>query len=473
MRRKLPIRVIAKSQKGMDKNTFSQIAKYYSYPDRKVEYFVPREHLLRRIEECHQWSETTSWASCAVLHGLGGCGKTQLALEYCDRTRRARTFDAIFWIDASSPATIVQCYITIAATIFPNEEPNFDEDECVHSLLDSIEAWSCSWLFVFDNCDGSGCFEYSVFHNFVPQGKRGHLLFTCRDAALIDFGHPIMISQMSENESLELLFSRSQIRRDIMAEAAGLDIVSTLEYSALAIDSAAAYIKTAHIELGLYTFVFEQRRRDLQAKSQDCWDDWNGIHDTYCNRAISTYTSIDLSLSQVSADPEIDKMAIQFLNILAFLGGQDKRMALMYYNGIWNKRYIELLVNRCHDLSLVQYRQQETGQLSLTMHSVVQEWIKRSLRPWDRQRYINEVIGLIYRYIMNEGSKDVNPEGTYAVLNHLWSVLKDERELCPNYYPETVDPILTNFFKQHRLSSTWEVSRRKHDQTASKRFSSS
>ena len=453
----------------MGKGAFSQIAEYYYYPDWKVEYFVPREHLLREIEECHQVNETTSWANLAVLHGLGGCGKTQLALDYCERTRRAGTFDAIFWIDASSPATIMQCYITMAATIFPDEEHKFSKEESVRPLLDSIETWSCSWLLVFDNVDGSGCFEYNVLRNFVPQGKRGHLLFTCRDAATIDFGHSITTSQMSEDESLELLFSRSQMRRDETTEAAGIEFVSMLGYSALAIDSAAAYIDAAHIELDLYTVIFEQCRKLLRAKLEDRWDSEKGIFETNRN----TYTSIELSFQKISEDPENGKRAKHLLNLLAFLGGKAITEELFqpswrwiepfYHDQGWDEHYYKILVARFHKFSLVQTRRDETGRLSLTMHSLVQERIKHSLRPPERQRYVDEVIRLIYRYIMHEKNKHGKYEANYRVLNHLWSVLKDERELCPDEQPKSLDPVLTNFMEQHWLSSEWRISSKNHD----------
>ena len=49
---------------------------------------------------------TTSTPLIVILIGMGGAGKTQLALEYCRRMKDERRFRAIFWLDASSRDTM-------------------------------------------------------------------------------------------------------------------------------------------------------------------------------------------------------------------------------------------------------------------------------------------------------------------------------------------------------------------------------
>lgn len=61
-----------------------QITSYYEIPNRRVDGFVGRENILRRINEalCDE-----SGPHYAVLQGMGGQGKSQVVLEYCRRTR--------------------------------------------------------------------------------------------------------------------------------------------------------------------------------------------------------------------------------------------------------------------------------------------------------------------------------------------------------------------------------------------------
>ena len=56
-----------------------------------------------------------------VLHGMGGSGKSQLALWCCQKARE-RKFTATLWINASSPSTVMQSYRSILKTIYSSHE---------------------------------------------------------------------------------------------------------------------------------------------------------------------------------------------------------------------------------------------------------------------------------------------------------------------------------------------------------------
>ncbi len=58
------------------------ITSYYEIPNRRVDGFVGREDILRKIDEA---LSDGSGPHYAVLQGMGGQGKTQVALEYCYR----------------------------------------------------------------------------------------------------------------------------------------------------------------------------------------------------------------------------------------------------------------------------------------------------------------------------------------------------------------------------------------------------
>src|ERR1035438_6494341 len=71
---------------------------YYMVPNRRVRAFVGREDILAKIETGFSIS---SAPRIVVLRGLGGQGKTQVALEYCRRAKSTQV-QGIFWIEASS-----------------------------------------------------------------------------------------------------------------------------------------------------------------------------------------------------------------------------------------------------------------------------------------------------------------------------------------------------------------------------------
>jgi hypothetical protein len=58
-----------------------------------------------------------------VLLGMGKCGKSQLALDYCQQSENDKSYTAIFWIDAMSPTTIEQSLTALARDL---SKPGFD-----------------------------------------------------------------------------------------------------------------------------------------------------------------------------------------------------------------------------------------------------------------------------------------------------------------------------------------------------------
>jgi hypothetical protein len=78
-----------------------QVTTFYDIPPLQVLHFVARETLLTRLEYSFE-NSTTSPRRVVVLLGMGGAGKTQLALEYCQRMKESGNFRVIFRLDASS-----------------------------------------------------------------------------------------------------------------------------------------------------------------------------------------------------------------------------------------------------------------------------------------------------------------------------------------------------------------------------------
>jgi len=69
---------------------------FYDIPPLQVPRFVARKALLTRLEKLFEYSATTSSPTIVVLLGMGGGGKTQLALEYCRRMKDSGKLRAIF-----------------------------------------------------------------------------------------------------------------------------------------------------------------------------------------------------------------------------------------------------------------------------------------------------------------------------------------------------------------------------------------
>ena len=178
---------------------------YYMYPSYKVDHFVTRKDSLSEIQRHYQHSEQVVTAKVVVLIGTGGCGKSQLALDYCRQSQTDGRFTAIFWVDASSPNTVAQSYTTIAVAISKANVDTTDAAANIRLVKDIISTWTTAWPLVFDNFDEPKAFSEKPMQDYFPQGKKGIIIFTSRHVESDRLGHSINISDMLEGEALELL----------------------------------------------------------------------------------------------------------------------------------------------------------------------------------------------------------------------------------------------------------------------------
>jgi len=168
-----------------------------------------------------------------VLIGMGGAGKTQLALEYCRRMKASRRLGAIFWLDASSCNTLYSLMETAAKQLLPDRV--FDNaDAAVASVNDFLSRWSERWLLVFDNLDNPE--DLPGILDFFPSSHRGSILITSRHADSKELGQSIDLDRMEKEEGLQLLLRSSVVDTDELEAAE--EILNLLGNLPLAIDQA-------------------------------------------------------------------------------------------------------------------------------------------------------------------------------------------------------------------------------------------
>lgn len=78
---------------------------------------------------------------------MGGFGKSQLALDFCERAESNRWFKAIFYVDDSSPNTVAQSYTMIAEKITKGKADRTDLD--VNLVMTAVRTWTVTWLLYF------------------------------------------------------------------------------------------------------------------------------------------------------------------------------------------------------------------------------------------------------------------------------------------------------------------------------------
>ena len=86
-------------------------------PPTKSARFFDRDDIIEKIEKHFQGGDSASSLRSLALHGMGGVGKSHVAMKYIEMKKRAKDFDAIFWINAENPVSIQQSFTSIALSL--------------------------------------------------------------------------------------------------------------------------------------------------------------------------------------------------------------------------------------------------------------------------------------------------------------------------------------------------------------------
>ena len=195
--------------------------------------FTGREDLLRQLHE-----RLVPGATAAVLpqtlHGLGGVGKSQLAVEYA--YRHAEDYDIIWWIPAEHPVQIQSALVELGERLDlgVGREVNVAVGVVLDALRGSAGGHTISpnWLLVFDNAE-----DPEAVMTFLPTGGPGRILVTSRNSQWHHLARPLEVDVFEREESIELLRRREPDLTDRDADA----LADALGDLPLAIEQAAAW----------------------------------------------------------------------------------------------------------------------------------------------------------------------------------------------------------------------------------------
>jgi hypothetical protein len=132
-----------------------------------VKDFIGRENELLRISSYFS-AEGDFQPRKLILQALGGQGKSQIALEYCQQSRS--TYRGIFWVNAASEATATQSFVNFAGKLGQASSDAIQHAKAkIQFVKSTLEQWNERWLLVFDNYDDPE--HFSTIHHFIPLGK--------------------------------------------------------------------------------------------------------------------------------------------------------------------------------------------------------------------------------------------------------------------------------------------------------------
>ena len=425
----------------------------WTVPYARNPHFTGRDDLLQQLGQLfavekpgqpmsiHQAALTQTQA----ITGLGGIGKTQIAIEYAYRARMQGRYRHTIWISAASEETILTSFVELARLFMPTlvEQEGTNQRAIVATLLRWLEQSMQPWLLIFDNAD-----DLALVQPYLPRWGNGCILLTTRAHAVGTFASSLEVDSMGVMEAMHLLLRRahrfSAHSPEELDEA--IMLVNALAQFPLAIDQAGAYIEETGCTLSTYLQLYQRYRHALLARR-------GGQATGYPESVITTWS---LSFAQVE---RTNPAAAELLQLCAFLAPDHipeelltegaPHWPLALREAVTNLLSFNQMLETLLAFSLVK-RLSEDRMLSL--HRLVQivqlermeaeahlTWAQRLVRAmhalfpqdtqdvatWPRcQRYLEQVEAcdvLIQRYhlLLPEAAELLDRAGTY-VREHMW-----------------------------------------------------
>jgi hypothetical protein len=114
----------------------------WNIPYPRNPFFLGRESELLRIRQDLQTGQAMALSQPQAISGLGGIGKTQLALEYAYRYHQ--DYMAVLWARAESTEALISSYVTLATLLRPPEHEAKEQEVTVQAVkrwLQTHRAW--------------------------------------------------------------------------------------------------------------------------------------------------------------------------------------------------------------------------------------------------------------------------------------------------------------------------------------------
>jgi hypothetical protein len=350
--------------------------------------FTGRDGMLTELRQRLRADEPTLVVQ--ALYGLGGVGKTQLAIEYAHRF--AADYDLVWWIDAEQPVLIPDQLAALAARL--DLPPGPTVADTVERLLAELRGRH-RWLLVFDNAE-----RPNDVAGYRPTGA-GHVLITSRYPGWGALGGRLEVDVLARTETVALLCARIPALDEELADK----LAAELGDLPLAAAQAAGYLEQTDLPPGDYLRRFRTRRASLLSRGEVV-----GYH----GRLDTAWT---LSLERLR---DQDPAAVQLLELAAFLAPEPIPLALFSEHAELLQEPLRTVAADPDTLAdtvgaLVGYSLARRAPDAFQLHRLVQTVIRHQLPP-DRQQAISQPVVALLAAASPGDPEDPASWTTYAKL---------------------------------------------------------
>ncbi|WP_328814971.1 FxSxx-COOH system tetratricopeptide repeat protein [Nonomuraea cypriaca] len=231
----------------------AQVPKVWERVPKRNPNFTGRADLLSALRKSIN-TVTAVVAQPRALQGLGGVGKTQLAIEYAWQYRAH--YDLVWWVSADQPMLVPSALAAMAPELGLPSSTSTGVEQATQSVLRTLQNGTPyrSWLVIFDNAEDP---EY--IKDYIPRGP-GHVLITSRNSRWSDHEATIQVDVFKREESMAFLRRRLA---GAVSEAEANQLAEMLGDLPLALEQAAALLSRTLMSVDEYVGLLEKQTSRL------------------------------------------------------------------------------------------------------------------------------------------------------------------------------------------------------------------
>lgn len=363
---------------------------HWSVPYQRNPFFTGRAALLGSLHQLLGIDHAAALTQSYALHGLGGIGKTQLALEYA--YQYALEYCAVFWIEAETLESIVASMVRIAEHL---KLPECSETDQLR-IVTAVQHWLTThdtWLLIWDNVE-----HVELLQRFLPASRCGAILLTTRHQTLGTLAQSIELPTMTSEEGVLFLLRRAKmLPLEMNSEQthqfatrmpgeydAAEKLIVAIEGLPLALDQAGAFIEETGCSLSAYLELFcTQRAALLRQRGKGSQDHPESVNTTFALAITTTARSHPVvgdllrvcALLQPEAIPE--ELFRQGARYLSLMLEETCHNMLDWNRVIATARSYSLLHRQPEEQTLSMHRLVQVTLLDALTEAELEQWTQR------------------------------------------------------------------------------------------------